>query len=212
MSGTNAPFAKEPDFRRASRRGTARVLLSRPYLVALVLFTLTLAAFWRVEDHGFVWDDALNVENNSGVISGFSQVGRFWQAPYENLYIPLTYTVWTGIAELTHALKRDSKSDKLDPRPFHIFNLLLHASSGLVVYAILRKLFPGEWAAAAGAALFAWHPVQVEPVAWVTGMKDVLCGLLSLIAVWQYLLYRQQRSVPQALQLWPTKRAQKKNE
>jgi tetratricopeptide (TPR) repeat protein len=37
--------------------------------------------------------------------------------------------------------------------------------------------------------LFALHPLQVEPVAWVTGMKDLLAGLLSLIALWQYLLH-----------------------
>jgi protein O-mannosyl-transferase len=198
MSRTSVPFVKAPDLKQAPRRGAAGVFLSRPYLAALVLFTLTLVVFWHVEDHGFVWDDASNIEKNSGVISGFSQVKQFWQAPYQSLYIPLTYTVWTGISELTQSLQRDSKSDKLDPRLFHICNLLLHASSALVVYAILRKLFPGEWAAAGGALLFALHPIQVEPVAWITGMKDVLCGLLSLIAVWQYLLYRQPRSVPES--------------
>lgn len=33
------------------------------------------------------------------------------------------------------------------------------------------------------------HPLQVEAVAWVTGLKDVLCGCLSLVAVWQYVEY-----------------------
>ena len=196
MSRTNAPLVKEPDSRQAPGRGAARVMPSRPYLAALVLFTLTLVAYWPVLDHGFVWDDAINVEKNSGVISGFSQVSQFWQAPYQNLYIPLTYTVWTGIVEATHSSPRDRKSNKLDPRPFHLFNLLLHALSTLVVYAILRKLIPSEWAAAGGGLFFALHPVQVEPVAWITGMKDVLSGLLSLIAIWQYLLYRQPRSIP----------------
>lgn len=46
-----------------------------------------------------------------------------------------------------------------------------------------------ELAAVLGALFFALHPMQVESVAWVTGMKDVLCGLLSLAAVWQYLIY-----------------------
>ncbi|MDI6827722.1 MAG: hypothetical protein QME62_04470, partial [Armatimonadota bacterium] len=46
-----------------------------------------------------------------------------------------------------------------------------------------------EVAVAIGALFFALHPMQVESVAWVTGMKDVLCGLLSLVVVWQYLLY-----------------------
>ncbi|MBN1675285.1 MAG: tetratricopeptide repeat protein [Kiritimatiellae bacterium] len=42
-------------------------------------------------------------------------------------------------------------------------------------------------AALAGALVFALHPVQVEAVAWVTGTKDVLSGLLSLVAVWQFI-------------------------
>src|SRR5262249_23095107 len=46
-----------------------------------------------------------------------------------------------------------------------------------------------EWAACGGALLFAVHPVQVEAVAWVTGFKDVLCGFLSCVAIWQYLRY-----------------------
>jgi protein O-mannosyl-transferase len=47
------------------------------------------------------------------------------------------------------------------------------------------------WAAAAGALLFALHPVQVEPVAWATGLKDVLSGVLSIIALWQYIAFVQ---------------------
>jgi Flp pilus assembly protein TadD len=43
--------------------------------------------------------------------------------------------------------------------------------------------WPAWWPAAAGAGLFALHPVQVEPVVWATGAKDLLSGLLSLAAL-----------------------------
>ena len=36
--------------------------------------------------------------------------------------------------------------------------------------------------------LFAVHPIQVEPVAWVTGFRDLLCGLFSLLAIHQYIV------------------------
>jgi tetratricopeptide (TPR) repeat protein len=42
---------------------------------------------------------------------------------------------------------------------------------------------------------FALHPVQVEPVAWVTGMKDLLCAFFAFVAIWQYLLYAKARTV-----------------
>lgn len=59
----------------------------------------------------------------------------------------------------------------------------------MAVFAILRSLVKKEWAAGGGAFLFAIHPVQVEPVAWITGMKDILAGLLSLGALALYLKY-----------------------
>ncbi|HOO78659.1 MAG TPA: tetratricopeptide repeat protein [bacterium] len=46
-------------------------------------------------------------------------------------------------------------------------------------------------AAAVGAALYAVHPLQVEPVAWVSSMKDLLCGFFSLLALRSYLLYAE---------------------
>src|SRR5207253_1374027 len=36
------------------------------------------------------------------------------------------------------------------------------------------------------------HPVQVEPVGWTSGAKDVLWGLFALIAVWQYLCFSEE--------------------
>ena len=93
------------------------------------------------------------------------------------------------MARLSQLSPTYQKEAKLDPLPFHLANLILHLLSALVVFALLRMLVRHDWAAGAGALLFALHPVQVEPVAWVTGMKDVLGGCLSLVAVWQYLSY-----------------------
>ena len=79
--------------------------------------------------------------------------------------------------------------NRLDAGPFHLVNLVLHMLSVLVVFVILRLLIRNDWAAGARAMLFGLHPLQVEAVNWVTGMKDVLSGLLSLVALWQYLVY-----------------------
>jgi protein O-mannosyl-transferase len=46
-------------------------------------------------------------------------------------------------------------------------------------------------AAGAGALLFALHPVQVESVAWVSEARGLLCGLGSLVALWQYVAFWQ---------------------
>ena len=160
-------------------------------LLALLLVGITLVIFWPVHGHQFVvWDDQVNVYENPYLDPVTpSKVLHFWKAPYENLYVPLTYTLWAGIASLTKHTAAQASAPTLDPSPFHAANVFFHILSVVVVFAILRVLVKNDWAGFAGALLFALHPVQVEPVAWVTGMKDVLCGLLSLVAVWQYLKY-----------------------
>ena len=71
--------------------------------------------------------------------------------------------------------------------------MLVHVVSSILVYLLLRMLVKKEWPACLGAILFAVHPVQVESVAWVSGLKDVLAGCLSLAALCLYTQRVQKR-------------------
>jgi tetratricopeptide (TPR) repeat protein len=160
------------------------------YLVAVLLLVITVAVFWRTQDHGFVWDDGVNVEKNAYLKPvTLSNVARFWRGPFENLYVPLTYTAWSAIAYFARVPAEDDREIKLNPRWFHAANVLIHTFSALAVLVLLQSVVGNDWGAGAGAMLFALHPVQVEPVAWITGLKDVLSGFLSVIAFWQYFVF-----------------------
>jgi protein O-mannosyl-transferase len=111
-------------------------------------------------------------------------VQTWWTTTRMDLYVPVTYTTW-GIIAL---MARDAQTGQLDPAYFHTANLILHVLCCLVVFELLRLLIGKTWPAVAGALLFGLHPVQVEAVAWVSGLKDVLGGLLALLAIWQYLV------------------------
>ena len=187
----------------APRRAAAA---RRPGLSAWLCVLVTLAVFGQVWRFAFVWwDDGLHVYDNPLLQSlTFDHVLAFWRAPYAELYIPLTYTLWA----LTAAVARGTSAppagaDALVPAWFHGLNLLGHLVCVLVVWRLVCLLLDRtvprpapalplrrvDWAACGGTLLFAVHPLQVEAVAWVTGFKDVLCGVLSCVALWQYVQY-----------------------
>ncbi len=51
------------------------------------------------------------------------------------------------------------------------------------------------WRSAAVAALFAWHPLHVESVAWVAERKDVLCAFFWMLTLWFYVRYAAKPSI-----------------
>jgi hypothetical protein len=141
------------------------------------------------------WDDDIHVHANPHLAElSWGSVGALWAAPWQQLYIPLTYSVWAGVAALSRwASGLPVTSGALDPAWFHGANVLGHTISALLAFVLLRQV-TGRFAAgvtaarldaaaALGALFFALHPLQTEPVAWISGLRDVLGGCLGLAAL-----------------------------
>ncbi|MGH7178503.1 MAG: hypothetical protein ACREJC_14085, partial [Tepidisphaeraceae bacterium] len=111
----------------------------------------------------------------------------FWTRPFLNLYVPLTYSAWMLIGLGAHTATPDPSGIYLNPTVFHVVNLIAHATCTLLVYWIVRRLTARNWAACAGALLFALHPLQVETVAWVSSFRDLLATALALASISFYL-------------------------
>ncbi|HSF01750.1 MAG TPA: tetratricopeptide repeat protein, partial [Solirubrobacterales bacterium] len=101
-------------------------------------------------------------------------------------YIPVTW--------LTFGL--DYTLWGLDPRGYHLTNVLLHAANAAVFFLIARRLLGRALAveglllnacASAATLFFALHPLRAESVAWATERRDVLSGLFTLTTVVLYL-------------------------
>jgi hypothetical protein len=118
-------------------------------------------------------------------------LGEFISWAFTNADVDL----WSPMTWLS--LRVDLALSGGQPWSFHLQNALWHAvNAGLVFALALRflRLRPGKpgaaepatptlvGASAAAALLFSLHPLRVESVAWVTERKDVLLGLLSLLA------------------------------
>lgn len=163
---------------------------------AFLLFSLVFAIHAPTLGYEFVgWDDPINISENPLLNPlRWESLMRFWQGPYEGLYVPLTSSLWALLA----AVSPRGPDGALSPLFFHLANVLLHALNSALVYGILRKLVAGVAPALVGAAVFGLHPIQVESVAWVTGLKEVLFGTFSLLSIFSLV----SREIPRALPKW----------
>jgi protein O-mannosyl-transferase len=81
--------------------------------------------------------------------------------------------------------------DGLTAWPFHLTNLLIHLLNGMLIWGMARLWFAmGRGPALVAAAVFLAHPIQTEPVAWISGRTDLLCtaGVLgALLLAWRWI-------------------------
>jgi protein O-mannosyl-transferase len=179
-------------FRAESARAAACGLswwemMRGPGLVCLWLALVTLVLFLPVVRYDFVdYDDRGYVSENYHVLEGLTWEGGRWAftARETGNWIPLTW--------LSHMLDCQVYGPK--PAGHHLTNLLFHITNALLLFLVLRRMTGAVWRSAFVAALFAWHPLHVESVAWVSERKDVLSTFFWLLAVWAYARYAEGQS------------------
>ena len=170
-------------------------------IIILLLIIVPLVIFGPAGKFGFVgWDDDIHVYNNRYLNSLTpGNLLHFWTGPHEAMYIPVTFTAWSLLTAISRLASPGGIAFGLNPGIFHQANIFLHICNVLLLYGILKLLLRGssrdpgriEWASGLGALLYGIHPFQVEPVIWISSLKDVLCGFFSLLALGQYLRYAQ---------------------
>jgi tetratricopeptide (TPR) repeat protein len=73
-------------------------------------------------------------------------------------------------------------------------NAALHAVTASALFGTLRSATGARWPSFLAAALFAWHPLHVESVAWVSARKDVLSALGFVLALSAWVRWTRTRS------------------
>ncbi|HTV63922.1 MAG TPA: tetratricopeptide repeat protein, partial [Verrucomicrobiae bacterium] len=165
--------------------------MSRPRLIALLLALGTLLVYLPVTRHQFVnYDDGGYVTENPTVKAGLTWHGIKWAFT--------TWVVgnWHPVTMLSHML--DCQLFGLNSGLQHYENALFHAANTVLLFWLLLRLTQRRpekdlsptssalWPAAFVAALFAWHPLHVESVAWIAERKDVLSTFFELLALMCY--------------------------
>ncbi len=147
--------------------------------IAVALVLGTLALYWPVLRCDFInYDDDVYVTANTAIQQGLTARSVAWA------FTTGDAGNWHPLTWLSHAL--DVTLYGLKPEGHHLTSLLLHAANALLLFLLLRRLTGATWRSGAVAALFAWHPLHVESVAWVAERKDVLSAFFFLLTLWAY--------------------------
>ena len=160
---------------------------SQTRLLGILIFILvagTFALFFPVHTFPFIgYDDPSYVANNPYVQAGLKWDSIVWA--FSNLTSGFTY--WHPVSWMSHML--DSQLFGADAGKHHLMSVGYHSVNVILLFLLLRRLTGRLWSSATVAAIFAWHPLQVESVAWVTERKNLLSTFFLLVTVWTYASY-----------------------
>jgi Flp pilus assembly protein TadD len=70
---------------------------------------------------------------------------------------------------------------------------LFHAANTVLLFLLLKRMTGVLWRSAFVAALFAFHPLHVESVAWISERKDVLSAFFGFLTLWAYARYAKEQ-------------------
>ena len=180
---------RQRTIRRRRERTANAELVSQPpntlrttVALSLVLVLGTFLLYGAVRTHDFInYDDKDYVVGNPHVTAGLSWETVRWSltANEQANWHPLTW--------LSHAT--DCQLFGLDAGYHHLSNLLIHALNVLLLFWLLQRATGMLGRSFLVAALFAWHPFNVQSVAWVAERKNLLSTLFYLLTLGAYAWY-----------------------
>ncbi len=158
--------------------------MSRPRFIALLLAFATLLVYLPAGRFSFInYDDTDYVTENSFVKNGLTGTDIHWA------FTTFHAGNWHPLTWLSHML--DCQFFGPNAGGHHFVSVLWHALNVMLLFLWLTQLTARMGPALFIAALFAWHPLHVESVAWIAERKDVLSTFFALLTLLAYTRYAQ---------------------
>jgi hypothetical protein len=160
----------------------------RATLICLLLAAVTLALYWPATHFDFTnYDDPDYIIYNPPIQHGINRASIAWAFTTSHA------SNWHPATWISHMA--DFALYGLNPGGHHLTNLLFHTANAVLLFLVLWQFTGAQWRSALVAALFAWHPLHVESVAWVSERKDVLGAFFWLLTMAAYGRYAKGRKV-----------------
>jgi tetratricopeptide (TPR) repeat protein len=165
-------------------------------IASSLLVLVTFASYGGALANGFVYDDEYQILQNPFVVNPHLWHRIFTGAVWSfrgtsigaNFYRPLQMLSYWLLYRLAGP----------QPALFHVIQVLIHALTVWLVYRTGSRLLGSEWAAYAGALLWAVHPLHVEAVAWIGGWPETGFGLFYILGFLLFLRAEECQQRPMA--------------
>lgn len=156
-------------------------------ILAAALALATAALYARCGRFGFVnFDDGAYVWSNPDLPLGLTWAGlRYAFTAHNPYWHPLVWII--NLAVYSRFGVR--------PGPYHVVNICFHAAAAGLLLLFWVRATGNRWAAVMAAALWAWHPLRVESVAWISETKDASAVFFWIVAMLLYLGYVRRPSI-----------------
>jgi tetratricopeptide (TPR) repeat protein len=162
--------------------------MRRNLLICLLLAGITLAIYWPARHYGIIYyDDPLFTTENAMVKSGLNWHSLWWA------FSSVVVANWHPVTSLSFVL--DNQWFGANPGAEHVVNVAFHTASAVLLFLVLQRITGCPWRSAVVAAIFAWHPLRVESVAWISERKDVLSVFFFLLTLLFYNRFAQATSL-----------------
>jgi len=160
-------------------------LLKKNSFVFILLFSLGFLTYSNSIKNEFVYDDLHVIVRNPLI----KQI-KYWPRIFKTDVFPeLSNNIryYRPLPVLTHAL--EYKIWKLNPRPYHINNIILHCLNGCIVFYLIRMLFNDSKLGLLTSVIFIIHPIQTACVNWIVCRDTLLLSFFGLLSLMTYVLF-----------------------
>lgn len=143
-----------------------------------VLIVVAFFCYFSSLSAPFLWDDTDFIQNNV-YVQHFDIVKIFTKSTAAGAGVPSSY--YRPLTSLSFAI--DAKIWGGNSFGFHLTNLFLHISAGVLLFLFLLELGIGSYVSFFVALIFLVHPLQVEAVTYSNSRGDSLYAALFFLSL-----------------------------
>lgn len=156
-------------------------VLPIPYVCAF--FFIILISYWNSFFNGFVWDDIVQIVDTKDLVV-IQNIPKFFAQGIDFSYRPLFYTTISTLNSIFG----------LQPFYYHAFSIMLHVINTCLVFILGQKFFSKKIAAVT-TLIFAVHPMNVESVAYIASLSELLYFQFGCISLLLFIIPSKLRTI-----------------